>query len=438
MFQFRTILVAVLPLLVSTGIMVVGNTLLGALLPIRMDLEGISVANIGLIMALFSVGFVTGTVICPRIVETVGHIRAFAAFAAIASACALIHAIEVNPWTWALLRALTGVAVACLHTIVESWINAKAPNALRGQVLSTYMAVYYFSGAAAFPVLEAMNAGSYQLFSVVAILISLSLVPLALARVAAPPIPSAERLGPRELVDISPLGVVGAFGAGLIIGAFNALAPIFVRGVDPAPEMVARFLLVAMLGGFLLQFPVGHLSDRFDRRRVILLVALGLLGTALALALVDGASTYGLLGLAVLFGGLAYALYPICLAHANDFMDSRKLVPAAAGMLLCYGVGASVGPVAASQVMSRIGVEGLFLFIAVAAGLLAGFTVYRMFRRPTMPSREQGAFVMVPQVTATLAALDPRCETPGEQLSFDFDAVAEQPVEPPARREAAE
>lgn len=409
-----SVLLAVAPLLFSAAIMIMGNGLFGTLVAVRMDLDGIGVGTIGLVLAFYSAGFALGTIICPRIVLLVGHIRTFAAFAAIASATALFHALLVDPVVWAALRFITGVSMAVLFTIIESWLNARAVNAVRGRVMSSYMAVNYTAFGLSQPWLTAMDPAGFALFSVVAMLVSLSLVPLALTPVETPPVIKVKRFGLRTLIAISPLGVAGCFSVGLISAAFSGMGPVYARTIDVSPSWVAGFMMTAIFAGFLLQYPMGRLSDRFDRRQVILGIAIALAVVSAALALFGGLSMTLMLCLLAVFGGLSYTIYPLSLSHANDFMQPEQLVPAAAGLLLCYGIGAVFGPVMASRVMGFLGPSGLFVWTGTVAALLALFTVWRMTRRVAKPNEEQGSFVAVPTTTPIAAELDPRApdETP--------------------------
>lgn len=409
-----SVLLAVAPLLFSAAIMIMGNGLFGTLVAVRMDLDGIGVGTIGLVLAFYSAGFALGTIICPRIVLLVGHIRTFAAFAAIASATALFHALLVDPVVWAALRFITGVSMAVLFTIIESWLNARAVNAVRGRVMSSYMAVNYTAFGLSQPWLTAMDPAGFALFSVVAMLVSLSLVPLALTPVETPPVIKVKRFGLRTLIAISPLGVAGCFSVGLISAAFSGMGPVYARTIDVSPSWVAGFMMTAIFAGFLLQYPMGRLSDRFDRRQVILGIAIALAVVSAALALFGGLSMTLMLCLLAVFGGLSYTIYPLSLSHANDFMQPEQLVPAAAGLLLCYGIGAVFGPVMASRVMGFLGPSGLFAWTGTVATLLALFTVWRMTRRVAKPNEEQGSFVAVPTTTPIAAELDPRApdETP--------------------------
>jgi MFS family permease len=342
--DFRQAFAALLALFAGVGLLVLGNGLLATLIAVRLDAEQIAVERIGLIMSCYSIGFVFGTILVPRLIARVGHIRAYAGFAAVATSAALIHAMLVEPLTWALLRILSGFAAAALFTIVESWINAGTGNAIRGQVLSASQFL-----------LTLIDPRAFQSFSLIAILLVLSLVPLAWGRVEAPVQTGAGRLGLIRLIRISPVGVAGCFGSGMITGAFAALGPVYARSLGASLDQVGQLMMVAILAGFALQFPLGRLSDRFDRRTVFLGTAVGVAAVGAVLAAIGPASMVVLMGLIALFGGFAYAIYPLGMAHANDFMEPAEVLPASAGLLLVYGAGAALGPVCAAPLMESAG-----------------------------------------------------------------------------------
>jgi MFS family permease len=443
MSDLRQVFAAILPLLISLGILVLGNGLFSTLLAVRMGIEDFPVDRIGLIMAAYSVGFVLGTLRCPVVVERVGHIRAFAALAAVAAISALVHAIVIDPIVWLLLRVVAGFCLAGLFTITESWINASSSNTVRGQVLSVYMTINYLSYGASQSLLTVIDPGGFQIFSLVAILVALSLVPLALSRTQSPGSIGTRRLRMIEIIRISPLGVAGCIGAGLINGAFGSMAPVYVQARGGSVEDVGLFMMVAIFSGFVMQFPMGRLSDRFDRRTVFLGAIAGVSAAALALAFANNVPNVVFAVMLGLYGGLSYSIYPIALAHANDFMRAEEIVPASAGLLLMFGVGSAAGPILASHAMGLAGFSGLFLYIGAIAGMLALFTLYRMTARQAKPLEEQGAFVPMPQTTTTPIAmeLNPRAEAANEdsaQLAFDFDTAPETAPETIDQAEAAE
>ena len=424
MTRLSAILIAVVPLLFSAAIVVAGNSLFGTLLAVRLDLDGIAVTEIGLILTCYSLGWVAGALAGPPLINRAGHIRAFAALAALAAAAALIHPLLPGEWLWAGLRGLTGFCMAGLYTIIESWLNAKAPNEMRGKAMSAYMVVNFVAFGIGQYLLTVGEPAGFELFSLVAILLALSLVPLTLARVETPPQVGASRFGLRRLVEISPLGVAGCFAAGFVNGAFFAMGPVYARSIAGSSDWIAVVMMVVIFSGLVLQFPIGHLSDVFDRRKVVLGLALLLTAVSLAIALFGAGPLWALLVLLSLYGGTAYTIYPISLAHANDFLSAPDLIPAAAGLLLCFGIGAVLGPTLSSQVMAIVGPTGLFLSSAGVAASLALFTLYRMSRRPPVPNEAQSQYVAVLNTTGEAAYLDPRAEPEEEQLVFDFGGEA--------------
>lgn len=421
MKDLRVILIAVVPLLASALLMVAANGLLGTLLSVRMNLEQFDIGNIGIILAGYAVGFVLGARYGPTMVARVGHIRAFAAFAATGSATALIHPIFVDEVLWGLLRISTGFSLACMLSIIESWLNAKAPNALRGRLLSIYMVVNFTAFAGSQPLLMVTDPAGYELFSLVAILFALSLVPLAVSRVETPPPLTTDRLNFLAVIRISPLGVAGCFVAGMVNSAFNAMGPLYARNIDPSTEWISFFMVTAIAGGLVLQVPMGRLSDYFDRRKVILGLAVAQIVVAASVALFGGINGTILLTLLAIFGGLAYTLYPISLSHANDFMEPTQLLPAAAALLFCFGVGAAIGPIVAGQIMDFTGTWGLFAYIAAVAVLLGIFTVWRMTKRASLPNEDQGSFVAILQTSPVANELDPRYEPEQAEPELDLE-----------------
>lgn len=417
----RPILVSLSPVLGSAAILTLGFALLSTLVPVRLSLEAIPVGLVGVVSSLYFVGFVLGTLACPAVVERVGHIRTFAAFAATAAACSLGHALVVDPVVWGVLRLGTGFSIAFLFVIVESWLNARSPNAVRGAVMATYMAVYYSSAGGGQALLTLADPAGHHLFVLAAMMIALSLVPLALSPGGVPPTVSGERLGLRRLIAISPLGVAGCLCTGLLIGAIMNLGPLYALSLNADSDWIAAFMATVLIGGFLLQYPLGRLSDRFDRRTVILWLCVATTALAVVLFVLPAPGPWVILPLIALYGGLTTTLYPISLSHANDFMDSAKLVPASAGLLLCFGGGAVLGPAVAGPVMGMVGPEGLFLFSALVGAGLSLFTLVRMGRRSALPNAEQSSFVAVPVTSSAVVELDPRAETPIDaQLSFEF------------------
>lgn len=405
---------AVASLLIGAGILMFGNGLLGIVLPIRLNLVGLPTEVTGLVMAGFFAGLVAGSIYGKNLILRVGHIRAFAALAAIAAAAALGHAMWFNALSWGALRFVSGFCSAGLFAAIESWINERSSNAQRGRVLSLYMVTTYFSMGASQLLVNLWDIEALELFMLPAILISLSLVPVVMTRVAAPDIGRVKPLPFRELYAVSPLAVIGAFSSGLSQGSIHGMGAVFADDIGFSVFEASLFMGAAIFGGLALQWPIGRLSDRFDRRTVLVwvLVALVLSCAAMVAVTMAGAARplAAALGLIPLLAGMSSCIYPIAVAQAFDYIERDRMVSASSALLLAFAVGATIGPFAASVLMSHIGPEGLFLFVAAVGVTLAGFSVHRMRRRPAEPNEAQTGFVPLPPSSAAVSRLDPRTE----------------------------
>ncbi|WP_262690925.1 MFS transporter [Kordiimonas aestuarii] len=410
--SLRVTLIGIFALLLGAGALNLGMGLQASLLGVRAGLEGFPTLLIGLIMSSYYAGFVVGSLLAPKIVSRVGHIRTFSAFASLASAAALCHAVFVDPLSWAIMRGLTGVCFAALCLVTESWLNERSSNLNRGTVLSIYFVVILASTAAGQAFLMMAPPSGYDLFIFVSVIISVALVPISLTSTPTPEISEPRRMALRRLYGISPVGVSGCFGAGLITGAFWALGAVYAQGKGLPTDDIAIFMTLVVGGGVVTQWPFGRLSDKMDRRYVIagITIAIAALGAVAGLGLFpDG---QGLYVLGALMGGLVLPLYGLVIAHANDFLEPEDFVPASASLLLLYGIGAVVGPMVATVVMKVAGPDGLFLHLGIAAALLAVFTSYRMTQRSAAPSDESADFVFAAQgVSPVSFELDPRAET---------------------------
>lgn len=396
------------PLWLGVVLLLLGSGLLGTLLGVRAGIEGFTTVTVGIIMSAYFVGYLAGSRIGPRFIHRVGHIRTYAAFAAIAAAAAGLHAIFVSPFTWIVLRALTGVCLAGLYIVMESWINASASNRNRGHLLSIYMIVNLSGLALGQQLLNLFEPAGFQLFMLSSLLISLSLVPFALTNRTAPKVPASGRLGMRALLRISPLGIIGCFAVGMSNGAFWGMAPIFAHAIGLSVADIAIFMSVVILGGIAGQWPVGQLSDMLDRRIVIVIGSVFCAILSAAIYLCSRQSELVLFSLGFLFGGFALTLYSLCVAHTDDTMERTDLVEASGALLGAFGLGAIFGPAASSLVMTAIGAEGLFLYIAAVTVCLGGFSLYRILTHAPVPTRQKNKFVAVPETTPIVHQLDPR------------------------------
>jgi MFS family permease len=389
-----------LSLLLGFGLMQMGNTLQGTLLSIRGGIENFSPAQIGAVGAGFWAGIVVGSLRAGKLVQSVGHIRAFLALGAVASTAPLLHLLIVDPTAWIVIRALTGFCFAGLFIVVESWLNSAATDQTRGQILSVYAMTGLVGGIAGQLLLPATDPAGFRPFCIVAIIIAFALVPIALTQAVAP---AHEGGGARTslagLYQKSPLGLVAATLCGVTTSAFFALGPILAqrKGLDTAG--VAAFMASGTLGGFLMAWPVGWLSDRLDRRRVIIGAAIAASASLFVMkALVpDEPSRWMLYLCAAIFGGTIVPTYSVVMAHVNDLVGEGEFVAASGGLLIMQGIGAAAGPLLAGFAMSAWD-HGLAYTLIAAQILMAVFGVYRLTRRAAPPRMHKGAFVVEPLI----------------------------------------
>ncbi len=393
--MFATIL-SVLALLLSYGLLLLGNGLFATLLGVRTQIEGFTAGSVGFIVAAYFTGLLIGAFFGPQVVARVGHIRAFAAFASIMSVTALLPALVVHPAVWAVTRTASGFCMAGMILVTESWLNERATNKNRGQVMSLYMITNYFAAGCGQLLLPLADPSRFHLFSLASIIFSLALVPVLLTRASAPLPRPPERVRFTELWHTSPLGFLGALSAGLVNSVFHGLGAVYAHGIGLSIAQTSTFMASAIFGGLVLQWPVGRVSDRIDRRWILVAVS-GL--TALACVGVVTVSSKGglaLYALAALYGGLSFTIYSISAAHTNDFSDPERRVQTASALLVAYGIGACLGPLIASVAMAEIGPPGLFWYAAVVNLVLALFAIYRMRRRAAKRREERSELITLP------------------------------------------
>jgi MFS family permease len=409
-------------LLLGIVILNVGSGALMAIVGVRLSAEGASSLVIGAITSAYFVGLLGGSVFGARVIDRVGHIRAFAVYAAgDAIAILLLVFADDSMIAWMALRLVAGYCMAGLTMVAESWLNHRSTNATRGRVLSVYIIAMNAAFAVGPLLLNFGDAAGSGLLVVAGILFVASLLPVALSRTGNPEIGEQARLGIGRLFLLSPLGVLGVLIIGLVESAVFGLGAVYGNAIGLDASRISVFLAVTVGGVLVMQYPIGALSDRFDREKIILVVA-ATAALAAALIAILGSPGYGmLLGLGFVVGGLSSPLYPLSVAETNDWLEENELVPAGAGMVLAYSIGASVGPLAASVVMDRFGHAGLFAFAAAALAVLALFALYRVVKGLSKPVEEQTDFWPASWVTPVAAEMDPR--GPDEP---DYDEGAEE------------
>lgn len=397
----RLTVAPVAALLVSVGLLVLGNGLLGTLLVVRAGYEEFAGAAIGIMMSMYFAGYALGSVLLSRVILSTGHIRAFAGFASMASVTALLHLLFVDALVWTLLRAVTGFAYAGLILVAESWLNTHAIAATRGRLLALYGVVTMGVWALGQGLLNLSSPQGMVLFLVASILISLALTPITLLPGRAPAIPPQDLLPLRRLLALSPLGTLGAALSGLALSAFWGMGPRFAQqqGLDTAG--ISAFMAAVLSGALVMQWPLGWLSDHAPRRLVIAGASLAAASAAAGFVLVGQADLTVLLAFGFLFGGFAIPLYTLCVAHANDRLEPGEMLAAARGLLLLNGLGAAFGPFMASLSMTRLGPSGLFAYSGALLTVLAVTALVRRAQGRT-ETRVASPLPCMPQIALSL------------------------------------
>ncbi|NNC76547.1 MAG: MFS transporter [Woeseiaceae bacterium] len=377
-------LAPVAALLLGAAILLTGQGLQGTLLPVRASLENFPTVSIGIMGAAYFLGFTLGCLNGGKLVKSVGHVRVFLAMASLASAAPLLHGLFPSPVLWGIFRALTGFCFAALYVVIESWLNERATNENRGIIFSTYVMITLTVLAAGQMMTLLYDPTGLELFIIASVLVSLGAIPVALTTSPTPDIPSSVRLNLPRLFRISPAGTIGCLATGLTNGAFWSLAPVFIAGVSGDPTLAAWFMTSAVAGGAAAQWPLGALSDRIGRRKV--LFGASVFGVFISASVVfagPGVSFLTVNILGAIWGAVGFPLYSIAVAHANDYAEPDEYVMVSSGLLLMYGLGAIAGPFVASMVISAFGAVGLYAYIAVIHFGLAVYLVYRMVQRKT-------------------------------------------------------
>lgn len=407
-----------------------GHGALLTLVPLRAVAEAFSSIEIGFLGAAYYLGFVVGCVVAPYVILRAGHIRTFAALVALMVAATLVLPLAVDVAPWFVARILTGFCLAGLFLVIESWLNDRAANENRGLVFAAYIAVNYGGIAIGQLIVASGDPGAFDLFAITALILALATVPVVLTRSAQPAPIALVRFRPVEVYRSSPVGLVGVTLIGVATGAFWTLSALFAVESGLDSREAALFLGIAVVGGVLAQWPVGRLSDRYDRRHVLV----GLLLTSAALGVAVGFLPLGRTALLVSAFPLGAALlsgYSIAVAHAFDHAEPGKFVETSASLLFANGIGSMMGPIAASAMMAASGAGGLFALTALAQAGLAAFVFYRLRSRKAVAGELKVGFT-VGATSQSGAVLTPEGYEPESP-----DVVMPEPVEDQILAEAA-
>ena len=393
------------PLLVAVALLMAGNGLTGTLLGVRAGLEGFGPAVTGIVLAGYYLGFLAGSLLTPATIRRVGHVRVFAGLASLASAVVLIHVVRPDPHPWFLLRALSGLCISGLYVVAETWLNGAVTNASRGMVLASYMVAVTGGLAIGQLFFSVADAAGFAAFVLASVLVSLAVVPVSLATVRAPQVAEPRLLRLREVLAAAPLGPVAAALSGFSGAAMLGAGTVYAVEAGLGRGGTATLLTASVVGGLVLQVPLGRWSDRTDRRRVV--VAVGLLGAlaAVGAALVGPDHPAALAPLTAVAGGMAFPLYSLSVAHLNDYLETESVVGAGARMIMVNGVGAVAGPIVGAAAVAGFGPGALFVVIATAHALVACFALWRMTRRAAVTEDERAHYVALPATAGPTIAM---------------------------------
>ncbi len=402
-------------LLSGVGLVLLGTGLLNTLLVLRGSAEGFSSLQLGLIMSSYFAGYLIGTHFAMRLIGRIGYIRAFAFSGSILAASILLHALWVNFLFWTLLRILTGVALVTLYTLIESWLNQQSTSATRGRIFAIYMGVNLTALALTQQFINLASVLDMTLFVLSSLLVILALIPIMLTRMVQPTLQQSIRIDLRKVFNTAPLAAVASGMSGLVMGAFWGMLALYAARIGMSTPEIAGFLTIAILGGAVMQLPWGRYSDTQDRRKVLMYVALFAGISAFLLVIVSHwyVQYWLLLALVVfLYGGCAFAIYPIAVAHLVDQLEEGEILGACAGNLMIHGACAAIGPALAGQLMSIWGAQALPAYFLVINLSLALFCLMEI-RSPFVllqPGKHIAQFIPMLRTTPVVMALYPPLE----------------------------
>ena len=378
------------------AIICLAHGLQGTLLGVRAIIEGFSFVSTGFIVAGYYVGYLAGSILIPILLQRVGHIRVFAALASLASIAILLHTILLDPFSWFFIRIITGISLSGIYVIMESWLNDKSTNETRGKILSIYMIITFaFVGLGQF-LLNLSDPVKVDLFILVSILLSFALLPILLSISEAPKFDNPKRLALKELFVISPLGFVGAFFIGLAHGVIFGYGAVYAITKELSTFEISVFMVIVSTFGAIFQWPVGFLSDRIDRR--IILISVTLIASVLSIFIL----IFSYLSLIVFFiilafyAGMSLPMHSLAVAHTNDYLQSDQIVAASSAINILVGIGAILGPITVSLFMKIIGPDGFFVYLFIVHLLLGLFGLYRMGKR-TKQADLESQYVPLPR-----------------------------------------
>lgn len=388
-------------LLSAVLLVMLGNGVLNPLLGVRAELEGFTTPTTGLVLAFYYAGFLAGASVTPRLVVLVGHIRVYAALASLASTATLIYIVTSSPAVWSGARLVTGFSMSGLFIVAESWLNDATTNRTRGRLLATYMVVLMGGMALGQMLLTLADPSGITLFILSSILVSVAVVPITLSTAPGPRLPVPDRLPVRRVWEAAPSGLVAAFCQGVGVAALLSLGAVYGARVGMSVDRIAVFMTAAIVGSVVLQGPIGMVSDRIGRRRVILAAGLLTAGSCLVMVNVDPLSWWALI-ISFLVGGMALPMYPLALSHINDRVPPGSAVGVSSVVSYVGGVGAIIGPIVAAVIMDRTDPAGLYWFVSALYAGITAFALWRILTHEGVAEKERRAFANVPARAGTV------------------------------------
>jgi MFS family permease len=411
----RRNLLPVLALLTGTLFLFLGNGLQGLLLPLRGTLEGYSNEALGLLGTSWAAGFVIGCFVAPNVVRRIGHVRAFSGFLSLICLNVLLTGLLVDQTAWLTLRAITGFCTAGTSMIIESWLNERATPESRGTIFSFYISITLFGVVGGQMMVPFADVTTSTLFMICGILYSIAALPTTLSKAASPQPLKRARLDLKGLFRNSPISFVGILLIGIANGAYGTLSAVFASRAGLSQGSVAAMVTITIFAGAIMQFPAGRLSDKMDRRYVLAGLSAAAALAGIVVALIQPADVYGIIVLVAIYGAAANSLYPIAVAHANDFAAPEDFVKISGGLLLLYGIGTIIGPTLGGSVMTWAGPYALFLVTAAAHILITAYAIVRSRQRAAIPVDQRDAYTVAPAAsqltTPQSITLDPRATT---------------------------
>ena len=389
-------------LLLGMMLLQVGNGMQGTLLGIRGALEGFSTTQMSVVMSAYFAGFLFGSRLAPEMIRRVGHVRVFAALGSLISAVLILYPTFADPWAWSVGRVVIGFCFSGVYVTAESWLNNAATNATRGKALSLYMIVQMVGIVTAQGLLVLGDPSGYVLFVIPSVLVSLAFAPILLSVSPTPAFDTTKPMSLRRIMEISPLGCVGMFLLGGVFSAQFGMAPVYGAEAGLSVAQISLFVSVFFIGSIVLQYPIGWLSDRMDRR-VLICGSAALMGVGGVAGVVLGGAFVPLLVTAFVIGGMSNPLYSLLIAYTNDFLDHDDMAAAAGGMVFINGLGAVTGPLITGWLMGVMGPQGFFVVIAVLALSIAAYAAYRMTQRAAPSVAQTDSYMAVSPSASPMA-----------------------------------